>query len=147
MSKSNSMSNDSSIPGKEDKENFVVSQQAELIQTGLSCLQNDPNPAILNYNIAYLTVLVDAYRRTQIIARAQTIDRATFEKQSERIPIGPENDNPLPHLFHQHIDNEMREQFLRVLTSLASLTKQKNQKKKVYFSNKVRGVDPDSLQF
>jgi len=42
----------------------VESEQCEIIQMGLSCLQNEHNNAILSFNIAYLVVLVDAFRRT-----------------------------------------------------------------------------------
>lgn len=90
---------------------FVQSDQAELIQTGLSCLLNDHNRAMITYNVAYLVVLVDAYRRTQIIASksAAALVRAHSHQQSFEAADQPnlisapdprDNDNPLPKLFY-----------------------------------------------
>lgn len=65
---------------------------------------------MITYNVAYLVVLVDAYRRTQIIASksAAALVRAatshSFEADSQpnmiEAPNPHDNDNPLPKLFY-----------------------------------------------
>lgn len=69
---------------------FVQSEQAELVQTGLTCLQNEHNNAILSFNVAYLVVLVDAYRRTQISGRTTATTSSSVGAQ------GPSTREPGP---------------------------------------------------
>ena len=98
---------------------------------------------MLTFNVAYLVVLVDAYRRTQIIARTTEIARTQSVAEqplSNRLrPQDPlEFDNPLPHQLFKCFDDEIRDHLQHVIEELHHMQKQQaasqGSRCKLYFS-------------
>ena len=82
--------------------------QSQVIQTGLTYLQQKHNESIKNFNTAYVVVLVEAYRRTQILSLAAEYD---FKFET----------NPLTHAINKCLDFEIQDHIERVIQALAKL--------------------------
>jgi hypothetical protein len=83
-----------------------------MIQTGLTTLQKDHNNAILTFNVSYLVLLVEQYRKLQ-------------------------RKKPLPHLMRAVIDDEIRTLIERMVTDFINMYQSNpNPQFRTYFMTK-----------
>jgi hypothetical protein len=88
---------------KEQEEN-----PTEAVQTALTSLQKQPNEAITQFNIAYLVLLADSYKRTTEVGLAPDSIEEPIELSFSAYLL------PL-------VDEEMRQLFTRVTCQLSDL--------------------------
>ena len=73
----------------------------EVVQTALTSLQKQPNEAITQFNIAYLVLLADSYKRTTEVGLAPDSIEDPIELSFSAYLL-------------PHVDEEMRQLFTRV---------------------------------
>lgn len=83
-------------------------QPTEAVQTALTSLQKQPNEAITQFNIAYLVLLADSYKKTTEVGL---------------FPDSPEDPVEIPFSVYllRIVDEEMRQLFTRVTCQLSDL--------------------------
>ena len=76
--------------------------------------------------MAYLVVLVEAYRRTQIIARHKPGQHDTdlSVRKIGSAAATQDNENPLPWLLYKNIDTEIRAHISLTCDELSKLSKE-----------------------